>query len=616
MSFEGTPDEFLSEILVLPRVVAESVAPDLARVAFSWAGRGDAVDVWVTPVDGMAPPLRITDSPDDSYVIGWMPDGSAVIIAEDRGGDERVRLFAVDASPPHARRLLTDDAPAFFLRGGRMAPDGRTLVYAANRDPLTGGAIEPFLVYAHDVVDGTRRVIARPLRAGTGAPQLDDQGRQVLYTRKDRHPAGTQLWCVGIDGAGDREVLDAGETAKVSGRWLSGSGRAVVVAETATHKRVGIWSLAEGSVRWIVDDPARDVESAYPLKGHGGFVVVETVRAVTRATIHDADGVALPPFGGPPGTFMPLAPTADGRWVGTFVNPHHPRDVVRLSKEFPGAALSLSRGWPNTRLRPVDFSAPESIAWHSVDGLEIQGWLTRARVQPSRGLIVQVHGGPTAHTEARISPFVQYMAWCGFDVLEPNYRGSTGFGLAFRETIKQTGWGGLEQDDIRTGIEHLIREGIAVPGRVGITGTSYGGYSAWCAITRWPPETVAAAAPICGMTDLVVDYETTRPDLRPYSEEMMGGRPDQVPARYRERSPVNFADRVRGALLIVQGARDPNVTPANVAAMRAALDTAGIVYDVLEFADEGHGILKPRNQRVLYARLAAFFGDAFAAARG
>jgi dipeptidyl aminopeptidase/acylaminoacyl peptidase len=311
---------------------------------------------------------------------------------------------------------------------------------------------------------------------------------------------------------------------------------------------------------------------------------------------------------------MPLAPTADGRWVGTFVNPHHPRDVVRLSKEFPGAALSLSRGWPNTRLRPVDFSAPESIAWHSVDGLEIQGWLTRARVQPSRGLIVQVHGGPTAHTEARISPFVQYMAWCGFDVLEPNYRGSTGFGLAFRETIKQTGWGGLEQDDIRTGIEHLIREGIAVPGRVGITGTSYGGYSAWCAITRWPPETVAAAAPICGMTDLVVDYETTRPDLRPYSEEMMGGRPDQVPARYRERSPVNFADRVRGALLIVQGARDPNVTPANVAAMRAALDTAGIVYDVLEFADEGHGILKPRNQRVLYARLAAFFGDAFAAA--
>lgn len=612
MSFEGTPDEFLSEVLALPRVVAESVSPDLRHVAFSWAGRGDAIDAWVTPVDGTAPPTRITESPDDSFVVGWMPDGRAVLVAEDRGGDERTRLYAVDVAPPHARRLLTDETPNYFLRGGRVTPDGRFLVYAANRDPDSGAEIEPSLVHVHDLASGARRVVARPRRAGTGAPQLDDRGRLILYTRKDRHPAGTQLWCVGVDGADDREVLNAGDAAKLSGRWLSGDGaRAVVVAETPTHKRVGIWSHDDGSVRWVVDDPARDVETAYPLRGHGGFVVVETVRAVTRASIHDADGTKLPDFGGPPGTFLPLAPTHDGRWVGTFVNAHHPRDVVRLSKEFPSAALSLSRGWPYTKLRPVDFAAPESISWASSDGLEIQGWLYRTRRQQSRGLIVQVHGGPTAHAEARISPFVQYMAWCGFDVLEPNYRGSTGFGLAFREKIKETGWGGLEQDDIRAGIEHLLRTGVAAPGRVGITGTSYGGYSAWCAITRWPPEIVAAAAPICGMTDLVVDYETTRPDLRPYSEEMMGGRPDQVPDRYRERSPVHAAAAVRGALLIVQGARDPNVTPANVAAMRAALDAAGIACETLVFDDEGHGIVKPRNQRALYARLAAFFGEAF-----
>jgi dipeptidyl aminopeptidase/acylaminoacyl peptidase len=201
----------------------------------------------------------------------------------------------------------------------------------------------------------------------------------------------------------------------------------------------------------------------------------------------------------------------------------------------------------------------------------------------------------------------------GFDVLDPNYRGSTGFGLAFREKIKATFWGGLEQDDIRTGIEHLIRQGVARPGRVGITGTSYGGYSSWCAITRWPPEILAAAAPVCGMTDLVVDYETTRPDLRPYSEEMLGGSPAQVPARYRERSPIHFVADIRGRLLIVQGERDPNVTPDNVREVRAALDRAGIRYDVLTFPDEGHGIGRPANQRVLYARLAEFFAASFAA---
>jgi dipeptidyl aminopeptidase/acylaminoacyl peptidase len=65
----------------------------------------------------------------------------------------------------------------------------------------------------------------------------------------------------------------------------------------------------------------------------------------------------------------------------------------------------------------------------------------------------------------------------------------------------------MEQEDIRASIEALIAEGIAEPGQVGITGTSYGGYSSWCAITRFPPEVVAAAAPICGMTDLVIDQQ-------------------------------------------------------------------------------------------------------------
>ena len=69
------------------------------------------------------------------------------------------------------------------------------------------------------------------------------------------------------------------------------------------------------------------------------------------------------------------------------------------------------------------------------------------------------------------------------------------------------------------------------------------------------------------MTDLVVDYYATRPDLRPYSEEMMGGSPEEVPDIYRERSPIEFVNNIRGRLLIVQGLKDPNVTPDNVHAV-------------------------------------------------
>ena len=196
-------------------------------------------------------------------------------------------------------------------------------------------------------------------------------------------------------------------------------------------------------------------------------------------------------------------------------------------------------------------------------------------------------------------------------MLDVNYRGSTGFGLKYRLSIKEDGWGGREQVDIASGAQALIHSGLAEPGKIGVTGTSYGGYSAWFLITHYPPQVIGASAPICGMTDLVVDYNTTRPDLRPLSEEMMGGRPDQVPERYYERSPINFVQGIHGKLLIVQGALDPNVSPENVRQVRERLEKNEIPYQLLVFDDEGHGIGKPANQETLYPKIADFFNQSF-----
>jgi dipeptidyl aminopeptidase/acylaminoacyl peptidase len=245
-----------------------------------------------------------------------------------------------------------------------------------------------------------------------------------------------------------------------------------------------------------------------------------------------------------------------------------------------------------------------------VDGLEVQGWLYRTSGE-CLGTVILVHGGPTSHAEDRFNAQIQYLASRCFDVLTPNYRGSTGFGLPFQESIKEDGWGGREQEDIRCGIEALVEIGVAQPGRIGVTGTSYGGYSAWWAITHFAPEIVAAAAPICGMTDLIVDYYATRPDLRPYSEEMMGGSPEDVPNIYRERSPIESVENIKGKLLIVQGLKDPNVTPDNVHAVTKALQKENIPYELLTFEDEGHGIARPKNLGILYPRLAEFFHNAF-----
>ncbi|MCK5266192.1 MAG: prolyl oligopeptidase family serine peptidase, partial [Candidatus Thorarchaeota archaeon] len=157
------------------------------------------------------------------------------------------------------------------------------------------------------------------------------------------------------------------------------------------------------------------------------------------------------------------------------------------------------------------------------------------------------------------------------------------------------------------GIQSLIEKEISIPGSVGIYGTSYGGYMSWNAIVHFPGEIIAAAAPICGMTDLVVDYETTRPDMRPYSEEMLGGSPTDVPDIYHERSPINYVQNIKGNLLIIQGQRDPNVTKANVAAVEKRLAEHKIKYEKLVFDDEGHGIIREQNVVVLLKRLAEFF---------
>jgi len=357
----------------------------------------------------------------------------------------------------------------------------------------------------------------------------------------DLHPAGRQIWLVDIEGENDREILNFGAEVKAFASWFPNGKRVLFFAETKTHRRLGVWELEEETIHWLLDDPARNIERAFVPYGTAQVVVVEVAQARLRCSLLDPETgneMHLPKV---LGNLVPLAPPGDGEWVGQYYSSCQPADLVRFSfsNPDPHKFTSLTHVWECATLTPDDLAPARDFRWKAKDGLGIQGWLYQPKGK-AHGTIVHVHGGPTSHSEDSINNQIQFFVRQGFNVLVPNYRGSTGFGMTFREAIKVDGWGGMEQEDIRASIEALIAEGIAEPGQVGITGTSYGGYSSWCAITRFPPEIVAAAAPICGMTDLVIDYETTRPDLRPYSEEMMGGSPVQVPERYRERSPIHF----------------------------------------------------------------------------
>ena len=600
----------LDSLLSIPALFAQRVSPDGRWVAWSWSRLGPAADVFAAPTDGSQPPLRLTETVEgDTVVVSWTPDGEAVLVSQDRDGDERARLFRVRLSEPGVMEPLTAPEPNYFLEGGQLHPEGRWLTYAANLDAESGEEIETDRLYRHDLQTGERRVLARPEKGSIFEPELNTPGTHVLYSRNDLDPSGQQIWLVDIEGLEDREILNFGPRVKVSASWFPDGCRVLFIAEAGSYRRLGVWSLEGESVRWLVDDPTRSIEDAFAPPNGGPIVVVGVEQAGVRASLLDVESDKETSLKEIQGNLVPLAPTDNGDWICTYYDARHPVDLVRYGVE-GGEPASITGLPKRTPVGAGQLFAAESFRWRSVDGLETQGWLYRTSGE-SLGTIVLIHGGPTSRAEDRFNAQIQYLLSRGFDVLAPNYRGSTGFGLPFQESIKEDGWGGREQDDVRSGIEALIRAGIAMPGRIGVTGTSYGGYSAWWAITHFEPEIVAAAAPICGMTDLVVDYYSTRPDLRPYSEEMMGGSPEEVPARYRERSPLHFVKDIRGDLLIVQGLKDPNVTPDNVYAVTEALQRENIPYELLTFEDEGHGIARPKNLKILYPRLAAFFEDAF-----
>ncbi|MBI2254977.1 MAG: S9 family peptidase [Proteobacteria bacterium] len=603
-------DAFLDRLLDLPTIYSAGLSPDGARLAWIWAKLGATTQLWLQPADGSAAPRCLVDDGWDCDYFTWARDGQSIVVGQSNGGDERVSLLQVflDNRPP---RRLTPERPDYYIHGGELLADNRTLIYAANVELESGEEIETALVYRHDIETGARHVIARPEKAAFMWPLVSPDDKYVLYERKDLDPAGVQLWLAAVDGSFDEEIVNVGAAAKADGAWSPDAQHVVLAAEGKPHRRIGLWHLADRKTDWLVDDPARNVEDAVWLRRTDRVVIEEARAACTHMTFLDPVTRKETPFSPGPGTYDPIGLSADGHWISWHYDARTPGRLLRLESASPYQIVGTLAEHPTRPGIAADELVPaEDYRWKSVDGLEIQGWLFRAKA-PARGTILLIHGGPTHHDEDAFDPEIQYYLACGFNVMTPNYRGSTGFSLAFEESIKIEGWGGLEQEDIRAGAEALIRDGIAEKGRVGITGTSYGGYSSWWAITHFPIETIAAAAPICGMTDLVVDYETTRPDLRPYSEEMMGGSPETAPQRFHERSPIHFVGDIKGKLLIVQGENDPNVTPQNVTDVVTRLKAGGIDYELLTFDDEGHGIGRPANQRTLYRRIALFFAEAF-----
>ena len=259
-------------------------------------------------------------------------------------------------------------------------------------------------------------------------------------------------------------------------------------------------------------------------------------------------------------------------------------------------------------LDPATLAPMKAIRYRARDGLEIEAMLTLPAGRTPRGLplVINPHGGPFGvRDELRYNSEVQLFANRGFAVLQPNYRGSGGYGQWFEQRGYRT-WGRAMQDDLSDAVKWAVETGLADPNRVVIAGASYGGYAAMAGLT-FTPELYAAGVNYVGVTDLklIASQRRSRDDRKLWTKTRLGDYyedADELDAR----SPVNFAQQIQAPVIMAYGQTDPRVTREHGDDMRAAMSKHGKEFEFLIESGEGHGFRKEENAIAFYTRVDEF----------
>ncbi|HEY8270435.1 MAG TPA: alpha/beta fold hydrolase [Pseudobdellovibrionaceae bacterium] len=248
---------------------------------------------------------------------------------------------------------------------------------------------------------------------------------------------------------------------------------------------------------------------------------------------------------------------------------------------------------PHTaKLQPM-----ECLEILSRDGFPLVSYLTRAKEQAGKALILLVHGGPWSRDRYGFNVYHQWLADRGYNVLSVNFRSSVGFGKNFLNAGDQQ-WGHKMHEDLLDAVNWAVNKGHADSSQVVIMGASYGGYAALAGLT-FTPDTFAAAVDIVGPSNL----ETLLSTIPPYWESFKAnlyrrvGDPTTEAGQklLKKCSPLTHVDKIKKPLLILQGANDPRVKKAEADQIFNSMLSKKIPVQYILFPDEGHGFAKSQN---------------------
>ena len=579
-----TPDLFARQ----RTVSAPRPSPD--GRSFAYASEFDGrTDLFVIGENGW--PVQITaDQSMSGGNFAWSPDGQRFVFTAGSGG-----LWICPGGGGIPRRLSHRDGNHHTPR---FSPDGRFVSFICNRiDEIDVVVVS---------VDGTWQ---RVLNRGTDFPMdpswSPDGTRVIWHAYPNNYMPWDQSALVVADfrDGEPRTIAAAARTAYANARFSPDGTRIVCVCDRDGSLNVTELNADGSGQRNLHQDRWEHGEPSYAPDGWS-IIYTRNVDGDYTLWIATSGGDQPRQLTSAPGRAGSPNWTSDGRSVlYMHESPVSPPDVWEVDIE---SASRRQRTFSTMGgVHSSDLTSAEHVSWTSSDGFEVHGLLyTPKTVIPGQHpCIVDIHGGPMNQSRAVWSALLQTQIQRGWVVIQPNYRGTLGYGRAYREALFGE-WGKGDLHDNLGGVDLCAKRGLIRNDRVVAWGGSAGGYSTLVCLTG-APERFAGGVAFYGLYDLYAFGIETHRYERYYVETILGPTSDDYPLWY-ERSPLNYIDKVRAPLLLLHGERDPAALPAQSETLIDELKHHRVDYEYAYYHGEGHGFRKVATNVDCAARIDRF----------
>jgi len=553
-----------------------------------------------------------------------LADGTLAFSHDD---DQQIYLLAPGATTP---RRLTDEAQARFADAVHDAARARLI--AVREDHRRGDIDAVAALVGIDLANGTTRVLAEG-HDFFSSPCLSPDGRQLAWLSWD-HPDmpwdASTLWLADV--AADGSLANVHRVAGGRGGNGNDSGGGESIFQPSWSPRGELHFVSDRSGWWNLyrwrDARAEALHptaaefgvpqwvfgmSTYGFDGQGRIVCSVIRDARSTLALLDPQTGRLDDI---PTPFVSIEWLRVGAGFAVFIgaSPIEPAAVIRL--DLASGAWQALRSTSAARPDPQFTSVAEPITFASGASGEAtaHAFFYRPTSRDCEGplsarppLLVVSHGGPTSSTDAEFKWSFQYWTSRGFAVVDVNYRGSSGYGRAYRQALDGQ-WGVADVDDAVAAARFLIERGDVDAQRVAIRGASAGGFTTLAALTF--RSLFKAGASHYGIGDLEALAKDTHKFESRYLDRLVGAYP-QEKARYLERSPVRHTERLASPMILFQGREDKAVPPEQARVMFEAVKAKGLPVALLMFDGEQHGFRRAATiRRALEAEL-YFYGRVF-----